>query len=248
MTKVSPTQAQRPLPPVYLPQDPYGDSDTERQQLPECFHSNGIQPPPDVQAAEARRARAEALVPFVEPLNGQGWAVPSCKDPGIRYLVSKANGHFACTCPDFDKHREEPGFSCKHIFAIQQWQAQRQSSPAVPQPAGELLPPEGQAVVAQEPVADVAEAYRQMDTLDEVAILQELEGGVVREYVYRFRLSSGQQVDGLSWPGQKAVARELQRRGLLGPIQMSLVQFTRRQLLRSQGPAQAPAHEGWEGD
>jgi len=230
MTSINPLNNRRPLPPVYLPSDPYADDATaeaERQALPPHFKRQEPEPAPDGQpqpdGQAARKARAEALVQWVKPLGDGRYSVPSGKSEGVRYLVSQlSTGQLLCSCADFAAHLDTPAFRCKHAWAVVR-HLERQPSPTAPESGAGLLPAEGEAVVAPEPVADVTEAYRAMDTLDESAILQELEGGVVREYVYRFRLSSGQPVDGLSWPGQKAVARELQRRGLLGPIAMRLV-------------------------
>jgi len=64
-----------------------------------------------------RRQRAMALVPTVRPTDG-GYRVASS---GInrQYLISQPNGHRVCTCPDYQKYAQEPGFKCKHIQAVE---------------------------------------------------------------------------------------------------------------------------------
>ena len=41
----------------------------------------------------------------------------------IRYLVTQSNGHLVCTCPDFWRHEDEPGFRCKHCLIVVMAQA-----------------------------------------------------------------------------------------------------------------------------
>ena len=47
----------------------------------------------------------------------EGYKVPSERDPGQFYLITKTNGRIRCDCPDFSKHGSENGFQCKHIQA-----------------------------------------------------------------------------------------------------------------------------------
>jgi predicted nucleic acid-binding Zn finger protein len=47
-----------------------------------------------------------------------GFRVYSAANPGTTYLVSGSPEAPACTCPDFAYHCSEPGFRCKHIFAV----------------------------------------------------------------------------------------------------------------------------------
>jgi predicted nucleic acid-binding Zn finger protein len=63
-----------------------------------------------------RRRRAVALMPTVRSVEG-GFRVSSSSRE-IRYLVTQPNGHRVCTCPDFWRHEEVPGFKCKHVIAV----------------------------------------------------------------------------------------------------------------------------------
>ena len=47
----------------------------------------------------------------------EGYKVPSEREPDKFYVISKANGKIQCNCPDFLKHGNENGFTCKHIRA-----------------------------------------------------------------------------------------------------------------------------------
>ena len=64
-----------------------------------------------------RRKKAVALVPTVRAVEG-GFRVSSSSRE-IRYLVTQPNGHLVCTCPDFWRHEDEPGFRCKHVIAVE---------------------------------------------------------------------------------------------------------------------------------
>ncbi len=61
------------------------------------------------------RAGTEPLV--ISQVNGS-FRVYSATKPGTTYMVSGSPEAPACTCPDFERHRSEPGFSCKHILAV----------------------------------------------------------------------------------------------------------------------------------
>ena len=64
-----------------------------------------------------RRKKAVALVPTVRAVEGGFRVSSSCRE--IRYLVTQPNGRLVCTCPDFWRHEEEPGFRCKHVIAVE---------------------------------------------------------------------------------------------------------------------------------
>ena len=66
---------------------------------------------------QLRQRRAVALAPTVRSVYG-GYRVSSSRR-AVEYLVTQPNGHRVCTCPDFDRHEEEPAFRCKHIMAVE---------------------------------------------------------------------------------------------------------------------------------
>ena len=49
--------------------------------------------------------------------DGEGYKVPSEREPDKFYVITKTNGKIRCNCPDFLKHGGENGFRCKHIQA-----------------------------------------------------------------------------------------------------------------------------------
>lgn len=63
-----------------------------------------------------RQQRATALVPTVRRIAG-GFRVSSATR-NEDYLVSQPNGHLVCTCPDYQRHFEDPEYQCKHILAV----------------------------------------------------------------------------------------------------------------------------------
>jgi hypothetical protein len=74
-----------------------------------------------------RQQRAVALVPTVRRIAG-GYRVSSATR-NEDYLVSQPNGlpaeasakvgHLVCTCPDYQRHFEDPEYECKHICAVE---------------------------------------------------------------------------------------------------------------------------------
>ena len=69
-----------------------------------------------------RRKKAVALVPTVRAVEG-GFRVSSSSRE-LRYLITQPNGHLVCTCPDFWRHEDEPGFRCKHVIAVEMAQGE----------------------------------------------------------------------------------------------------------------------------
>lgn len=64
-----------------------------------------------------RKERAETE-PLVISQIDEGFRVFSAANPGTTYVVSGNPETPACTCPDFEHHRNEPGWRCKHIWAV----------------------------------------------------------------------------------------------------------------------------------
>ena len=65
-----------------------------------------------------RQQRASALVPTVRRIAG-GYRVSSATR-NEDYLVSQPNGHLVCTCPDYQRHFDDPEeYQCKHILATE---------------------------------------------------------------------------------------------------------------------------------
>ena len=94
-----------------------------------------------------RRKKAVALVPTVRAVEG-GFRVSSSSRE-LRYLVTQPNGRLVCTCPDFWRHEEQPGFKCKHCLAVEMAQGKGHLSeasngngqiPAAPPEPTKILP------------------------------------------------------------------------------------------------------------
>jgi len=83
---------------------------------------------------ELRQRRAVALVPTVRRVDGGFRVGSSCRD--INYLVTRPSGRLVCTCRDFQRHEDEPGFQCKHIIAVDM--AGRENR--IPEPRGGAPP------------------------------------------------------------------------------------------------------------
>ncbi len=61
---------------------------------------------------------------FVISTTEEGWRVRSAHNPSGYYLVSGDGEGLRCTCHDFETHfPEDPGLACKHILAVQDYQA-----------------------------------------------------------------------------------------------------------------------------
>lgn len=60
-----------------------------------------------------------------------GWRVRSPRNPSQSYLVSPTETGLTCTCSDFQNHAaEDPGWTCKHMLAVQGYQAKQPAQPA----------------------------------------------------------------------------------------------------------------------
>lgn len=55
---------------------------------------------------------------FVIKKTDEGHRVYAPGDPARNYLVAGSVDEPTCTCPDFEHHRGDPDWRCKHIFAI----------------------------------------------------------------------------------------------------------------------------------
>jgi hypothetical protein len=71
---------------------------------------------------EKRKERLERETFIISKTEG-GFRVYSPAHPGMSYQVSGTSEALACTCPDFEYHKSDPGWRCKHILAVKtQWE------------------------------------------------------------------------------------------------------------------------------
>jgi hypothetical protein len=66
-------------------------------------------------AKRQERAVSEALV--IQRVE-EGFRVYAAGEPKHRYIVSGSPNVAQCTCPDFQYHRSDPNWHCKHILAV----------------------------------------------------------------------------------------------------------------------------------
>jgi hypothetical protein len=74
---------------------------------------------------DVRLKRAEKELFVISPAD-DGWRVRSAHNPSQHYLVAGDGEGLRCDCPDFETHSEDPGWSCKHMLAVQNYQAKTQ--------------------------------------------------------------------------------------------------------------------------
>jgi SWIM zinc finger len=85
---------------------------------------------------------------FIVTQAENGWRVRSPRNPSQFYLVSPTDTGLTCSCPDFQSHAaEDPGWTCKHMLAVQGREAK--PSPASAAPAGTYADEERAAIQAE---------------------------------------------------------------------------------------------------
>src|SRR5438067_13701461 len=62
----------------------------------------------------------------------EGFRVYAVRNPSKVYLVQKDGDQRTCTCPDFEFHKGDTTWRCKHVLAVAPW----------PKPEEEALPVE----------------------------------------------------------------------------------------------------------
>jgi hypothetical protein len=83
---------------------------------------------------ETRKERAENGA-LVASKTDEGFRVYSLHNPGQIYLVRQEGERWTCTCPDFETHKTDTTWRCKHILAVAPWP--QSPTPAAPDPSGE---------------------------------------------------------------------------------------------------------------
>lgn len=66
----------------------------------------------------ARRQERAATEPLVIQEIAEGFCVYAAGEPQNRYIVSGPPRAPECSCPDFQYHRRDPQWQCKHILAV----------------------------------------------------------------------------------------------------------------------------------
>jgi hypothetical protein len=91
------------------------------------------------QQVEVRKERAENGT-FVISRTDEGFRVYSIHNPSHIYLVRQEADRWTCTCPDFEVHKADTTWRCKHILAVAPWSKPdgTQTAAEPPQAASEL--------------------------------------------------------------------------------------------------------------
>ena len=79
--------------------------------------------PPEQVLGAVRQRQAAALVPTVRAVPG-GFRVGAAPRDLV-HVVSQPNGRLVCSCEEYQHYQNEPGFTCRHLVAVEQ--AQRQA-------------------------------------------------------------------------------------------------------------------------
>src|SRR5271157_5823167 len=89
---------------------------------------------------ETRRERAENGV-LIASRADDGFRVYSTDNPSERYFVKFDGERLTCTCPDFEFHKADRAWRCKHILAIEPFDTE--NLPELPEPAEGVAPKAG---------------------------------------------------------------------------------------------------------
>src|SRR5207249_2496310 len=80
---------------------------------------------------ETRKERSENGA-LIASQTEEGFRVYAVQNPSKVYLVKKEGDQWTCTCPDFEFHKGDTTWRCKHVLAVAPW----------PKPEEETLPVE----------------------------------------------------------------------------------------------------------
>src|SRR6266700_2559464 len=80
---------------------------------------------------EARQERTENGA-LIASKTEDGFRVYSLQNPSKIYLVRRDGEHWTCTCPDFDFHKADTSWRCKHILAVAPWPKSEEAQAPTP--------------------------------------------------------------------------------------------------------------------
>jgi SWIM zinc finger len=113
---------------------------------------------------EVRKERAENGTLVISKLD-DGFRVYSVQNPSNMYHVRKDGERLTCTCPDFDVHKADTTWRCKHILALVPWMKRNGNGAAAPteKPADQSpapadsaqQPPSGPSLQLPQPIPPV---------------------------------------------------------------------------------------------
>ena len=88
---------------------------------------------------ESRKERAENGA-LIASQTEEGYRVYSIANPAQIYLVRPVGEAWTCTCPDFETHKADTTWRCKHILAVAPW---RKPEETIPEEVGPEDPADG---------------------------------------------------------------------------------------------------------
>ena len=100
---------------------------------------------------ESRKERAENGA-LIASRTEEGFRVYSIANPSQIYLVRQEGEAWTCTCPDFETHKADSTWRCKHILLVAPWQKREQAqAPAPANGEARAAAPAAGAEASQEP-------------------------------------------------------------------------------------------------
>lgn len=93
----------------------------------------------------SRKQRAENGTVIVSRTE-DGFRVYSIQNPSKVYLVRQEGERWTCTCPDFEFHKADTTWRCKHILAVAPWvrrngdEVREHEATEIPEPSGAVQP------------------------------------------------------------------------------------------------------------
>ena len=98
---------------------------------------------------DTRKERAENGA-LIASKTDEGFRVYSLHNPSQIYLVRQEGEGWTCTCPDFETHKTDSTWRCKHILVVAPWQ-KKEDGQALPPPVEESAAASTPAQPPEEP-------------------------------------------------------------------------------------------------
>src|SRR5207249_6228755 len=77
---------------------------------------------------ETRKERSENGA-LIASQTDEGFRVYAVRNPSKVYLVKKEGDQWTCTCPDFEFHKSDSTWRCKHVLAVAPWPKPEETLP-----------------------------------------------------------------------------------------------------------------------
>src|SRR5438045_3438033 len=77
---------------------------------------------------EVRKERSENGA-LIASATAEGFRVYAVQNPSKVYFVKKEGEQWTCTCLDFESHKSDTTWRCKHVLAVAPWQKPEEAIP-----------------------------------------------------------------------------------------------------------------------